>query len=103
MNGIVHYDHKTDTKRVRELPPGTWTTPEPAFVQRHADAAEGDGYLLSLVYREDEDRSDIEILDTQDVTAEPVATVKLPYRVVYGAHGQFSARHPDGSFSPAGV
>ncbi len=97
MNGIAHYDHVTGARKLRELRPGTWTTPEPAFVPRGPNAPEGDGYLLSLVYREEERRSDIEILDTNDITAEPVATVKLPYRVVYGAHGQYAARKPDGT------
>lgn len=102
-NGLVHYDHQTGKRKLREFRPGTWTTPEPAFVPRTPDAPEGDGYLLCLLYREDENRSDIEVLDTQDITAEPVATVKLPTRVVYGAHCQYMARNPDGSLQPAGL
>ena len=103
MNGIVHYNHETGERKLREFRHGTWTAPEPAFVPRSPTAPEGDGYLLSLVYREEENRSDIEILDTQDITAEPIATVKLPSRVVYGAHGQFAARQSDGSLSTCGV
>lgn len=101
QNALIHYDHVTGKKVVREFEPGTWTHPEPAFVPRSFDAPEGDGYLLSLVYREEEDRSDIEILDTRDISAEPIATVKLPARVVFGAHGQFVQRRSDGSLMPA--
>jgi carotenoid cleavage dioxygenase len=101
QNALVHYDHETGRRKLRPLRPGTWTHPEPAFIPRSADAPEGDGYLLCLLYREDENRSDIEILDTSDITAEPVATVKLPTRVVWGAHGQFAQRAADGSLLPA--
>lgn len=103
MNGIVHYDHLTGDRKVREFRPGLWSTPEPAFVPRSETAAEGDGYLLSLLYDENEDRSQIEILDTEDITAEPVATVKLPFRVIYGAHGQWAPRQTDGSLGVCGV
>jgi len=101
QNAMVHYDNETGRRTLRQFKPGTWTHPEPAFVPRGPEAPEGDGYLLSLVYREEEDRSDIEILDTSDIAAEPVATVKLPTRVVFGAHGQFIQRGPDGSLLPA--
>ena len=38
------------------------------------DAAEGDGWLVALVYRGAEDRSDFVVFDAQDVAAGPIAT-----------------------------
>ena len=60
---------------------------EPLFVPRRADAAEGDGWLLSVVGRRDENRSDLVILDALDIAAGPVATVRMPCRIHEGFHG----------------
>ncbi|GAA5171787.1 MULTISPECIES: carotenoid oxygenase family protein [Amycolatopsis] len=62
---------------------------EPLFVPAHADAAQGKGYVLAVVGRHDEMRSDLLILDAQRIDAPPVATVKLPIRVPYGLHGNW--------------
>lgn len=60
---------------------------EPIFVPRSRHAAEGDGWLLSLVYRAREHRSDLLCLDAG--TLEPVATAHLPHAVPPGFHGSF--------------
>ena len=49
------------------------------FVPRSADAAEDDGWVMSLVYDSATERSDLVILDAQDFAGEPVATVHLPH------------------------
>jgi carotenoid cleavage dioxygenase-like enzyme len=51
----------------------------------------GPGWLLSYVYDAAADRSDLVILDADDVAAPPVATVHLPARVPYGFHGNWIA------------
>ena len=53
------------------------------------DAAEGDGWLVAVVYRGAEDRSDFVVFDAQDVAAGPIATAKLPRRVPFGFHGNW--------------
>ena len=60
---------------------------EPLFAPRSPTAPEGDGYLLTYVYRPDEDRSDAVILDATALDDEPVATIALPHRVPFTAHG----------------
>ena len=70
------------------LPDGD-VTGEPVFVPRSADAEEGDGYLLSVVYRAGENRSDLMFLDATDVAAGPIACAELPHRVPYGFHGNW--------------
>ncbi len=60
---------------------------EPYFVPRSADAAEGDGWLLSMVGRRAENRTDLVILDALHLSRGPVAIVKFPCRVHEGFHG----------------
>lgn len=54
---------------------------------RSKDTPEGDGFLLSYVYREALNRSDLIILDAQHVADEPLAIIQLPHRVPFGFHG----------------
>lgn len=60
---------------------------EPHFVPRSADAPEGDGWILSMVGRRAENRTDLVILDALHLDRGPVAVVKFPYRVHEGFHG----------------
>ncbi|MET0324722.1 MAG: carotenoid oxygenase family protein [Ilumatobacteraceae bacterium] len=59
------------------------------MVPRTADAAEDDGWLMSLVYDAAVDRSDLVVLSAADPFAGPVATVELPGRVPMGFHGNW--------------
>jgi len=67
----------------------TSSTQEPVFAPKSATAAEGEGYVLSIVNRRAEHRSDLVILDAQRMQDGPVATVKLPVRLKYGIHGNW--------------
>jgi carotenoid cleavage dioxygenase len=60
---------------------------EPVFVPRASDAPEGDGYVLSVIDRFAEQRSELLILDGNDVSRPPIATVKLPFVVPMAFHG----------------
>jgi carotenoid cleavage dioxygenase-like enzyme len=88
FDSVIHYDLAKDSKRVRTLGAGD-VAGEPVFVPRSADAEEGDGFLLVLAYRGAEGRSDLLVLDAQNVDGEALATVKLPHRVPYGFHGNW--------------
>ena len=74
--------------RPTSLTPATLTG-EPIFVPRSADAPEGDGWVIAVVYRGAEDRSDFVVFDAQDIAAGPIATAKLPRRVPFGFHGNW--------------
>ena len=56
---------------------------------RSAGAPEGDGWILALVYRAAEDRSDLAVFDAQGVEAGPIGAAKLPRRVPFGFHGNW--------------
>jgi carotenoid cleavage dioxygenase-like enzyme len=62
---------------------------EGVFVPRSPDAAEDDGWVMSLVYDRATDRSDLVVLDALDFGGDPVAVVHLPARVPYGFHGNW--------------
>lgn len=90
MNSVVWYDHLRGSRSVFTFGPADGIS-EPVFVPRSPSAAEGDGWLLTVVYRAEEHRSDLAVLDTSDVTAGPIAIAKLPHRVPYGFHGNWRA------------
>lgn len=62
---------------------------EPLFVPAHDRAAAGQGYVLAVVGRHTENRSDLLILDAARIDAPPVATLQLPLRIPYGLHGNW--------------
>ena len=67
----------------------TCSTQEPVFAPKSASSPEGVGYVMGIVNRRAEHRSDLVILDAQNMAAGPVATVKLPVRLKYGIHGNW--------------
>jgi carotenoid cleavage dioxygenase len=84
----VKYDLATGTTEAHSYGAGRYTD-EPVFVPRSPDAAEDEGWLLSFVYDETTDRSDLVIVAADDLAADPVATVHLPRRVPFGFHGNW--------------
>ncbi|HET6184409.1 MAG TPA: carotenoid oxygenase family protein [Acetobacteraceae bacterium] len=90
FDAIAWYDFRSGARALHSLPPGDAVS-EPVFVPRAPDAAEGDGWLLAVVWRGAERRSDLIVLDTADIAARPLATVQLSHRVPFGFHGNFVA------------
>jgi carotenoid cleavage dioxygenase len=63
---------------------------EPIFVPRSAQAPEGDGYLIALLNHLRGEDTELVILDTQDLSAGPVARVQIPVRMRMSLHGNWS-------------
>ncbi len=65
---------------------------EPIFVPRNrvATSAEDDGWVLTLIFNAEHNRSDLVILDAQNISGKPVATLHLKHHVPYGLHGTFT-------------
>ena len=61
------------------------------FAPRPGAIAEDDGWLVTFVYDENSNSSELVVVNAQDVTAEPVARVIIPQRVPYGFHGTWVA------------
>jgi carotenoid cleavage dioxygenase len=83
---VVRYDHDRGTRASCRLP---GFLSEPVFVPRAPDAPEGEGFVLALLWRPDVDRSEVAVLDAENLADGPLATVKLPHRVPHGFHANF--------------
>ena len=62
---------------------------EPVFAPASPDAGEDEGWVISLTHDTNSDESRLIIVDAQNFSAPPVATIHLPRRVPYGAHGSW--------------
>jgi carotenoid cleavage dioxygenase len=90
-NAIGLYDMESGRARFHDLGRASFTS-EPIFVPRAQDAPEGDGWVLAVVYRADEDRSDLCILPALDMDSAPIAILHCGDRVPYGFHGTWVER-----------
>jgi carotenoid cleavage dioxygenase-like enzyme len=86
FNLIGRVDHRTGETAYHDVGDSS-VTQEAVFVPRTGSVSEGDGYLMALVNRYDEMRSDLLILDAADIAGEPIATLALPLRLRNGLHG----------------
>jgi carotenoid cleavage dioxygenase len=88
FDSLAHLDFAHGRRHVYTFPPGD-APGEPVFVPRGAE--EGDGWVLSVVYRGAENRSDVAIFEARDIARGPVGLAKLPRRVPFGFHGNWMA------------
>jgi carotenoid cleavage dioxygenase len=88
FDSLAHVDLATGRRTIYEFPEGDYAG-EPVFVPRSAGADEGDGWIVSLIYRGCEDKSDFVVFDAQDLAAGPIATARIPRRVPFGFHGNW--------------
>ncbi|MCC7274428.1 MAG: carotenoid oxygenase family protein [Alphaproteobacteria bacterium] len=89
-DGLVHVDAASGRRTTHFLPAGDAVS-EPVFVPRVADAPEGDGWVLTIVWRGGENRSELAVFAATDIERGPIATVGLPHRVPFGLHGNWVA------------
>jgi carotenoid cleavage dioxygenase len=90
FNAIAHIDQLSGKRGLYHLRNGDATS-EPVFVPRSADAPEGDGWLLAVLWRSMENRSDLAVFNATDIQRGPIATVELSARVPFGLHGNWVA------------
>jgi carotenoid cleavage dioxygenase len=88
FDSIAHIDHATGRRSLYRFPSGD-APGEPVFVPRSPGADEGDGWILAVVYRGAEDRSDFAVFDAQAIEAGPIGVARLPRRVPFGFHGNW--------------
>ena len=92
FDGIVKYDTMTGSSSRYGFGPRRWGSESP-FAPRPDAATEDDGYLVSFVHDEAEDRSEVVVVDAADIAAGPVARVLLPQRVPIGFHATWVKGH----------
>ena len=88
FNAICRYDFRTGQRHQYELPEGD-VTGEPVFVPKSPDSPQGEGYLMSIVYRARENRSDLAFFDAENLSDGPLALAELPHRIPFGFHGNW--------------
>jgi all-trans-8'-apo-beta-carotenal 15,15'-oxygenase len=66
-------------------------TPDVGDAQGNTAPDEDDGWLLSVVYDAARHASELVILDARDLTAGPLATLRLDHHLPHGLHGSFTA------------
>lgn len=86
--GIARVDWDNGIMRQHKTPVGG-NSQEALFVPKHADAREGEGYLLSMVNFSAENRAEFYILDAEHIEDEPLARIILPWRQSFSFHGSF--------------
>jgi len=86
---IVHYD-ETGAVTAHELGVDV-VAGEAVFVPAADDAAEDEGWLLTITTRRDGSASQLLVLDATDLAGQPVAAVELPRGVPAGFHGSWVA------------
>jgi carotenoid cleavage dioxygenase-like enzyme len=90
FEGIIKYDFSSGKSQIHEYGKGRYGS-EAVFAPRPGATDEDDGWLVTFVYDESSDTSELVVVNAQDVTTEPVARVIIPQRVPYGFHGAWVA------------
>ncbi|GAA5163162.1 carotenoid oxygenase family protein [Pseudonocardia eucalypti] len=85
FDGIVRFDSLTCNKEQFSFGPGRWGSEAP-FAARDGSRDETDGYLVSFVTDEAENRSEVVVLAADAIEAGPIARISLPRRVPSGFH-----------------
>jgi len=90
FNHVIHFDKQTG-KRQTYTPGDNYMLGEAVFAPRRGSSKEGDGYLVVLGFNQTTGKSELMILDAQNVAQGPVATAKVPMRIPAGFHGSWIA------------
>ena len=89
FKGVVKVDQQTGKSETHYYGERV-SSAEPCFVPAAGAAPDSDeGWIMSYVHDENANETSFVILDATDLSADPVAKVKLPQRVPYGFHGSW--------------
>lgn len=89
MNTLGHYDHHTGESKKWFCGPVS-SLQEPCFVPRSADAPEGDGYIVAVENLLEQNLSNLLVFEATRVEEGPVAKIRLPLRLRFGLHGNWT-------------
>lgn len=87
LQAIAKIDTQNQAELLYSFPPNGFVS-EPTFVPSGTGDREDEGWILTMVYDGDRDRSSIVILDATSMTQ--VARLWLTHHVPYGLHGTFT-------------
>jgi carotenoid cleavage dioxygenase-like enzyme len=85
--GIARFDVQNRTSKLWKAPQGV-SLAEVCHAPKNKSAPEGAGYVMAVAtYAAENGRNDLVILDAERVEQGPIATVKLPTKIVGQVHG----------------
>jgi carotenoid cleavage dioxygenase len=87
---LIKYDLERGNAEVHTFSSGQ-APGEAVFVPASGGASEDEGFLMTFVYDENRNGSDMVILDAHEFAKPPIATIRLPQRVPFGFHGNWIA------------
>ena len=88
---LLKYDLVNDKRLTHDLGENV-TGGEALIVPRTANSSEDDGWVISLAYEAETDRSKLLVINSQDFESAPVAEIYAPQRVPNGAHGSWVSK-----------
>ncbi|MDB9467322.1 carotenoid oxygenase family protein [Dolichospermum circinale] len=86
FEGVIKYDFEKGTSQTHEFGKNRHGG-ESVFIPSHNATTEDAGWLVTFVYDENSQRSELLVINAEDMTSEPIARVIIPQRVPYGFHG----------------
>jgi carotenoid cleavage dioxygenase-like enzyme len=89
MNTLGLFDHQTKSYSSWWAGPVT-TIQEPCFIPRSADAPEGDGYVVAVANKLDDNTTHLLLFEALKIADGPIATIHLPVRLRFGLHGNWA-------------
>ena len=89
LQAILKIELQTGERQIHSFAPRGFAG-EPIFVPKPNGTKEDDGWILTLIYDAAHHRSDLVILDAQDLT-QAIATLHLKSHIPYGLHGSWTA------------
>lgn len=89
FKGLIKYDLTSGAARTYDFEPQMFGS-EPAFAPRIDAKDEDDGYVIVFATDENTGRSEVQVIDSRNFEAGPVARVMLPTRVPAGFHGTWA-------------
>jgi carotenoid cleavage dioxygenase len=91
FNGFVKHDLKTSESWDVNLPDGVYASEAP-FVPRIDAIDEDDGYLVSFLIDENNQKSECILIDCKDFAAGPIVRIALPHKICSGTHSTWADR-----------
>jgi all-trans-8'-apo-beta-carotenal 15,15'-oxygenase len=89
LQAIFKVDLESGTKQLWSAAPRGFVG-EPIFVPRANSQQEDDGWIIFVVYNAENHRSEIVILDGQNLEKGRIAKLHLKHHIPYGLHGSFT-------------
>ena len=90
FDGLLKYDLETGKTEIHSFEPRCYGG-EAVFVPHPQAQSEDHGWLLTFVYHEASEQSELIVLDAQNFTQSAIARIIMPQRVPYGFHGAWVA------------